>query len=66
MDVDWSKQRVILTGGAGFLGQEVQRVLRERGVSEDRLVIPQEGNHVGFFAIVCNNGNGKIVLVHGG
>ena len=29
--LDWSKQRVVVTGGAGFLGQVLCRKLRERG-----------------------------------
>ena len=31
---DFSQQRVLLTGGNGFLGQAVQRVLADRGVRE--------------------------------
>jgi GDP-L-fucose synthase len=30
----WSKRRVCVTGGAGFLGSFVQQVLRDRGASE--------------------------------
>lgn len=39
--VDWSRLRVIVTGGAGFLGRQVCRVLRERGVAPDRLFVPR-------------------------
>ncbi|MCC6428889.1 MAG: GDP-L-fucose synthase [Phycisphaerales bacterium] len=35
-------KRVILTGGAGFLGRQVQRVLKERGVREQDLFIPKQ------------------------
>ena len=31
--IDWSKQRVVVTGGAGFLGSFVVEQLRERGVA---------------------------------
>ena len=31
---DWSDKRVIVTGGAGFVGREVCRLLRERGVAQ--------------------------------
>ena len=31
-------KRIVVTGGAGFLGQAVVRVLRRRGVSDDRTV----------------------------
>jgi GDP-L-fucose synthase len=39
--VDWPRQRVILTGGAGFLGRQVARLLRERDVAESALYIPR-------------------------
>lgn len=35
----WSERRVCITGGAGFLGSFVQRVLRERGAKD--LIIPR-------------------------
>ncbi|MDX9911811.1 MAG: GDP-L-fucose synthase [Phycisphaerales bacterium] len=38
---DWSGKRVIVTGGAGFLGRQVCRILRERGVRDDHLFIPR-------------------------
>jgi GDP-L-fucose synthase len=38
--VDWSNKRVIVTGGAGFLGSVLCRKLRERGVAEDNLCVP--------------------------
>ena len=34
-------QRIVVTGGAGFLGRSVYRVLRERGVSDDLLFVPR-------------------------
>ncbi len=39
--MDWSEARVIVTGGAGFLGRQVWRVLRERGVPESRIFVPR-------------------------
>ncbi|MFN0010722.1 MAG: NAD-dependent epimerase/dehydratase family protein [Phycisphaerales bacterium] len=39
--LDWSTQRVIVTGGAGFLGRAVVAVLRARGVSDERMVVPR-------------------------
>jgi len=36
-----SGKRIVVTGGAGFLGRAVCRVLRERGVAEDRIVVPR-------------------------
>jgi GDP-L-fucose synthase len=34
-------KRIVVTGGAGFLGQAVVQVLRRRGVSDDRIVVPR-------------------------
>ena len=39
--LDLSSQRIVVTGGAGFLGRVVRLVLRERGVPEDRIVVPR-------------------------
>ena len=39
--IDWPLQRVIVTGGAGFLGRAVVGVLRARGVSAERIVVPR-------------------------
>ncbi|MEI8227381.1 MAG: GDP-L-fucose synthase [Planctomycetota bacterium] len=38
---DLSSKRIVVTGGAGFLGRAVCRVLRERGVSDERLFVPR-------------------------
>jgi GDP-L-fucose synthase len=38
---DWSAKRVIVTGGAGFLGSFVCEKLRERGVADDHLFVPR-------------------------
>lgn len=39
--LDWSNKRVVVTGGAGFLGRVVCAKLRERGVASDRLFVPR-------------------------
>lgn len=39
--IDLACKRIVVTGGAGFLGRAVCRVLRDRGVSEDRLFVPR-------------------------
>ena len=44
-DRDWSSASVILTGGAGFLGHAVQDRLRERGLPDDRLIIPRREDY---------------------
>ena len=38
---DLSGQRIVVTGGAGFLGQVVRRVLLERGVTAERIFVPR-------------------------
>ncbi len=43
--IDWSTDRVCVTGGAGFLGTFVCKLLRERGVSDDRLFIPRRKDY---------------------
>lgn len=37
----WSSKRVVVTGGAGFLGSAVCRALRARGVAEENLFVPR-------------------------
>lgn len=39
--INWQQERVVVTGGGGFLGQVVCSKLRDRGVSQDRLFIPR-------------------------
>ncbi|MEK6701843.1 MAG: GDP-L-fucose synthase [Planctomycetota bacterium] len=39
--MDWNAKRVIVTGGAGFLGRCVCRKLRERGVLPANIMIPR-------------------------
>lgn len=38
---DLTGKRIVVTGGAGFLGQAVLRVLRLRGVREEQIVVPR-------------------------
>ena len=40
-----ANERVLVTGGAGFLGREVVQRLRERGVPADRLFIPRRKDY---------------------
>lgn len=37
----WRGARVLVTGGAGFIGTAVRRGLRRRGVPDDRIVVPR-------------------------
>lgn len=43
MSFNWSQQRVILTGGSGFLGSHLSAELRRRGVGE--LIIPRRADY---------------------
>ncbi|MHC4962115.1 MAG: NAD-dependent epimerase/dehydratase family protein, partial [Planctomycetota bacterium] len=35
-----TNKKIVITGGAGFLGQHLQRRLKERGVSAENILIP--------------------------
>jgi GDP-L-fucose synthase len=43
MHTDWSKERVVVTGGAGFLGGYVLEDLRRRGATS--VVVPRSGDY---------------------
>ena len=38
---DLAGKRIVVTGGAGFLGRAVCGVLRGRGVPEERIFVPR-------------------------
>ena len=38
--MDLSTERIVLTGGAGFLGKHLQQELRDRGVPSENLLVP--------------------------
>jgi len=41
----WAQQRVVVTGGGGFLGHVVCRKLLERGVAAERLLVPRRDGY---------------------
>jgi len=43
MPIDWPSERIVVTGGAGFLGSYVVEALRARGARE--IVIPRSKDH---------------------
>ena len=43
--MDLSKKRIVVTGGAGFLGRAVVRVLMRRGVAAERIVVPRRRDY---------------------
>jgi len=40
--MDWTRERIVVTGGAGFLGKSVQTALRQAGAPQDRILIPRQ------------------------
>ncbi|MGP1346955.1 MAG: NAD-dependent epimerase/dehydratase family protein [Phycisphaerales bacterium] len=45
MTIPWANARIILTGGAGFLGQAIHERLLNRGVPADRVFIPRRAQY---------------------
>lgn len=43
--LDLARQRIVVTGGAGFLGTAVCRTLRARGVRDEMLVVPRRRDY---------------------
>ena len=43
--LDLREKQIIVTGGAGFLGTAVCRVLRARGVPADRIFVPRRRDY---------------------
>ncbi len=43
--IDWSRDRLLVTGGAGFLGSRVCHLLRLRGLAADRLIVPRRRDY---------------------
>lgn len=45
MTIDLTKKRILLTGGAGFLGRAIHAKLLKRGVPEKNIIVPRSATH---------------------
>lgn len=43
--INLSEKRIVVTGGAGFLGKAVCQVLRDRGVAESQILVPRRRDY---------------------
>lgn len=43
--IDWTNQRVIVTGGSGFLGRHILEGLHARGVTEQNIFVPRSADY---------------------
>jgi GDP-L-fucose synthase len=43
--VNWSDQRIIITGGSGFLGKHIIEGLHKRGVADNQIFIPRSAQY---------------------
>jgi len=61
----WSGKKILVTGGAGFLGQSVIRILLEKGVRPKDIFVPRSDQYDLRFQVACAKVvTGQDIVIH--
>ena len=61
----WTGKKILVTGGAGFLGQSVIRILLEKGVRPKDLFVPRSDQYDLRFQVACAKVvTGQDIVIH--
>jgi GDP-L-fucose synthase len=61
----WTGKKILLTGGAGFLGQSVIRILLEKGARPKDIFVPRSDQYDLRFQVACAKAvTGQDIVIH--